>query len=180
MKKQNAKKQNMNYAGNMDIDAWQERQVAARLKIYLAERELAFRREHLSESDGELREYVRRRAKALGRMPHPLELEGGRYLEERLGNWNSLALSLGYRPVRPDRGRQAYLRLWEKAEELFREERRARKREKKLRWKYRTGQCPVRCADIGSMAAETGSVRSADCASSGSAENCFLDTCAKR
>ncbi len=171
---------NLNQARNMDVDAWRVRQVAARLKIYLAERELAFRREHLSESDGELREYVRRRAKALGRMPHPLELEGGRFLEERLGNWNSLALSLGYRPVRPDRGRQAYLSLREKAEELFREERQARKREKKLRWQCRTGQCSERCADIRSTAAETESVRAPDRQSSGSGANRFLDTCAKQ
>lgn len=149
-------KQNMNRARNMDIDAWRERQIASRLKARLAERELAFRREHLSESDGELREYVRRQAAALGRMPHPLELCGGQFLLERLGDWDSLALSLGLRPAGADRGRTAYLRLREETEALFAEERRARKREKKLRWHYRTEQCPggSACSGEGEVAYE--------------------------
>ncbi len=65
-------------------------------------------------------------------MPHPLELQGGLYLRERLGDWDALALSLGFKPADPSRGRKAYLRLRERPEALFLQDRKQRKNEKAL------------------------------------------------
>lgn len=171
---------NLNQARNMDVDAWRVRQINRRTKQLIDEQDRAFMETHAADTEEDLREYVRHQARIRWRMPHPLELQGGLYLRERLGDWDALALSLGFKPADPSRGRKAYLRLREKAEELFREERRASKREKKLRWQCRTGQCSERCADIRSTAAETESVRAPDRQSSGSGANRFLDTCAKQ
>ena len=138
---------NMNWARNMDIDAWRERQISKRLKALLDERDRAFEEAHAEDTDAELREYVRRQAAALRRMPHPLELEGSGYLRERLGEWKTLALELGYRPASPVHGRRAYLRLRAKAEELFAEERRARKKAKKQLWLQRSENAAAFAAD---------------------------------
>lgn len=122
----------------MDIDAWRERQISKRLKAYLQERDRAFEEAHAGDTDAELREYVRRQAEALRRMPHPMELDGAGYLRERLGDWKTLALELGFRPASPVHGQRAYLRLRAKAEELFAEERRAHKKAKKQLWRHRS------------------------------------------
>ncbi len=85
------KRTNWNRARNMDVDAWWERQVQKRLEETLAQREQAFIREHGADTVQELQLLVLRKARELGRMPHPLELEGGEYLRERLGDWAALA-----------------------------------------------------------------------------------------
>ena len=90
---------NWNHAQNMDVDAWRTRQIHKHLMLYLERREQAFIREHGEDTDEELVELVRKKASELHRMPHPMELEGGQYLQERLGEWKTLARSLGYAPV---------------------------------------------------------------------------------
>ncbi len=127
------KKPNLNYARNMDIDAWRERQIQKRLAACLALREQRFIREHGGDTDDELREYVRGMAQLMRRMPHPMELAGGEYLKERLGDWNTLARCLGYRPADSAKGKLAYQRLKQQEEEAFSAERRARKEEKRRR-----------------------------------------------
>ncbi len=127
------KKQNLNHARNMDVDAWRRREIQKRLKARLSEQTQAFISEHGNDTDEELRAYVKKAAAKKGRMPHPLELPGGLYLVQRLGNWTELALSLGALPATTGHGRRAYLRLREREAELFAEERRAKKREKHLR-----------------------------------------------
>ena len=124
-------KQNMNRAGNMDIDAWRNKQIAMRLKARLEESERRFALEHAGDTDEALRGYVRHRAAVLGRMPHPLELEGGAYLHERLGDWAKLSRQLGYRPPGPQQEKQIRQRLRKREEELFAEERLAIKKRKK-------------------------------------------------
>ena len=116
----------------MDIDAWRSRQITKRLKARLTAQTQEFMDRHGGDTDEQLREYVRRRAEALRRMPHPLELQGGLYLRERLGDWDALALSLGFDPADRSRGRKAYLRLRERGEALFLRERKQRKNEKAL------------------------------------------------
>ena len=133
-----APKPNMNRAGNMDIDAWRERQISKRLKMLLEQRERDFAAAHAGDTDAELREYVRMQAAALGRMPHPLELAGAGYLRARLGDWISLAMELGFRSASAVHGRRAYLRLRAQAEELFVSERRAHKKAKKQQWRQRS------------------------------------------
>ncbi len=127
------KRPNLNWAGNMDIDAWRERQIAKRLKEHLAESSRLFELEHADDTDDELRELVRRKAAAKGRMPHPLEIPGGVYLKRRLGDWNRLAIMLGYPPLSNQQSERAYRRLHDREAELFAEERRARKQEKRIR-----------------------------------------------
>ena len=138
------KKPNLNYAGNMDIDAWRERQIRKRVAEHLALREQCFIREHGGESDDELRAYVLHAARRLRRMPHPMELAGGEYLRERLGDWQALARNLGYRPAGGQQGKIAYQRLKQQEEEAFLAERRAKKEAKQQR-KANRGH-PERCA----------------------------------
>ena len=125
------KKPNMNRAGNMDIDAWRDRQINKRVRERLSAQTQEFIRQHGGESDEQLREYVRRSALRLRRMPHPMELPGGSYLNTRLGDWNRLAREFGVPPVGQDRGSKVYKLLREQEAEIFAEERRARKEEKR-------------------------------------------------
>ena len=126
------KKQNLNYARNMDIDNWHDRQVCKRLAAQMAQQERDFIRAHGGDSNEQLQERVLKRARQLGRMPHPLEIPGGRYIQQRLGDWGALALSLGYTPVSQRRGAAAYKRIKDQATEDFFRERRAQRAEKKL------------------------------------------------
>lgn len=126
------KKQNLNYARNMDIDHWRDRQVCKRLAAQQEREERDFILAHGRDSDEELTEYVLKKARRLGRMPDPLELPGGRYLMRRLGDWSALALRLGYTPVSQKKGIAVYRRIKEQTEEDFLRERRALKAAKKL------------------------------------------------
>ncbi len=125
------KKPNLNHARTMDIDAWRDRQISKRLKAHLASQTNEFSERHGADTDEQLREYVRRKAAALRRMPHPLELSGGIYLSKRLGDWNKLALQLGFSPVGEERGRRAYHFLRDREAELFAKERKAEKEKKR-------------------------------------------------
>ena len=58
-----------------------------------------FCREHEGDTDAQLKRIVRRRARELGRMPNVFELEGGTYIQDRLGDWAALGRSLGYGPA---------------------------------------------------------------------------------
>ena len=126
-----SKKPNLNHARTMDIDAWRERQVSKRVKARLTAQAQEFMERHGADSDEQLREYVRRRAETMCRMPHPLELSGGIYLSRRLGDWDKLALDLGLNPVSNERGRKAYKLLREREAELFAQERKAEKEAKR-------------------------------------------------
>lgn len=126
------RKQNLNSARNMDIDSWRDRQVCKRLAAQQEREERDFILSHGRDSKEELKEYVLKRARQLGRMPDPLEIPGGRYLMRRLGDWSALALSLGYAPVSQKKGIAAYRRIKAQTEEDFLRERRELKAAKKL------------------------------------------------
>jgi len=111
----------------MDVDAWRERQINKRTQRYIEERDRAFQMAHATDTDAELREHVRKKARELHRMPHPLELQGGLFLRKRLGDWDALARSFGLEPVGKNQGRNAYLSLRKTGEALFTAERRALK-----------------------------------------------------
>lgn len=127
------KRINWNQARNMDVDAWRDRQISKRLDAYLERQEQDFIKEHGGDTDAELIAYVRRKAGELHRMPHPLELPGGEYLKNRLGNWDLLARSLGYSPASGQKGQLAHQRLKQKVEADFQQERRAIKEAKQRR-----------------------------------------------
>ena len=46
------KRQNLNFARNMDIDAWRQRQISKRVMLRLAESDKAFKAEHADDTDG--------------------------------------------------------------------------------------------------------------------------------
>ena len=121
------KRTNWNPAHNVDLDSWRQNQIHKWTHQIIEEQNSAFRLAHEQDTDEELREYVRRQAAELGFMPHPLEFQGGLYIQERLGNWDKLALSLGHNPVGQSRARKVYSRLRKLGEERFIQERRARK-----------------------------------------------------
>ena len=126
------RKQNLNYARNMDIDNWRDRQVCMRLTAKLEQQEREFILAHGKDTNEELKAHVLKKARQLGRMPDPLELPGGRYIMRRLGDWSALALSIGYAPVSQKKGIAVYRRIKEQTEEDFLRERRALKAAKKL------------------------------------------------
>ena len=126
------KKVNWNFARNMDVDAWRARQVHKRMAEHLKQREESFVTEHGGDSNAELMAYIQSKAKVLGRMPHPLELDGGKYLQQRLGDWQLLARRLGYIPVSKARGEVTRQRLKEQIAEQFAQERRALKTKKRM------------------------------------------------
>lgn len=127
------KRINLNQARNMDVDAWRERQIHKRLTAYLEQQEQDFIKVHGGDTDAELIAFVHRKAREFHRMPHPMELAGGEYLKKRLGNWDQLARSLGYRPANGQKGRLAREHLKQKIEADFQIERRALKEEKQRR-----------------------------------------------
>jgi len=126
------KKVNWSFARNMDVDAWRARQVHKRMAEHLKQREESFVTEHGGDSNAELMAYIQSKAKVLGRMPHPLELDGGEYLKRRLGDWRMLARRLGYLPVSQKRGKIIYKRLKEQEEAAFAAERRALRAKRQL------------------------------------------------
>ena len=127
------KRINLNQARNMDVDAWRERQIHKRLTAYLEQQEQDFIKVHGGDTDAELIAFVHRKAREFHRMPHPMELAGGEYLKKRLGNWDQLARSLGYRPANGQKGRLAREHLKQKIEADFQRERRAIKEAKQRR-----------------------------------------------
>lgn len=127
------KRINLNHAGNMDVDAWRERQIHKRITAYLECQEQDFIKVHGGDTDAELIAYVHKKAREFHRMPHPMELAGGEYLKKRLGNWDLLARSLGYRPANGQKGRLAREHLKQKIEADFQKERRAIKEAKQRR-----------------------------------------------
>ena len=127
------KKQNLNWARNMDVDVWRENKVRARVQARLDESSKAFLKEHGDDTDEELIAFVRDQASALGRMPHPLELPGGLYLHKRLGDWDKLALALDMKPVSAGWGNKLYHQIMEEEEELFNRERRAKRAAKHIK-----------------------------------------------
>lgn len=132
MSKKKRKHINWNEARNMDVDAWRDRQIHKKLAEYLAQRERDFIRKHGEDTAEELLEYVSSIARELHRMPHPMELDGGEYLQRRLGDWQYLAQKLGLKPPSEHSGQVARQRLKQEVEEAFLRERRAMREEKKL------------------------------------------------
>lgn len=132
MSKKKRKHINWNEARNMDVDAWRDRQIQKKLAEYLAQRERDFIRKHGEDTTEELLEYVSDFAREFHRMPHPLELAGGEYLQGRLGDWRQLAQKLGLKPPSEHSGQIARQRLKREAEEDFLRERRAMREEKRL------------------------------------------------
>jgi hypothetical protein len=53
---------NMNWARNMDIDAWREREISKRVKLRIDEDNQEFAWKHGGDTDEALRGYVRRKA----------------------------------------------------------------------------------------------------------------------
>lgn len=126
------KKQNLNPARNMDIDAWHERKITERTKSFFAERDARFAEAHAGDSNNRLFLYLAARARELRRMPHPIEIEGGGYIHSRLGDWDVLADRLGYPPVRRHAADcRIYRQEYKRQEELFYAERRGLREEKK-------------------------------------------------
>ncbi len=121
----------------MDIDAWREREIGKRVKLRIAEDNREFALMHNADTDETLRGYVLRKAEKLGRMPHPLELPGGIFLNRRLGDWRKLAESLGLAPAASVHGERAFRRLEEQEAARFAEERRSIKKEKKRKYRQR-------------------------------------------
>ena len=127
------KKPNMNRARNMNVDAWRERQISRRVQERIEADSRSFALEQENATEEELIEHVRRRAEELHRMPHPLEVTGGFYLRRQLGDWDALALRIGFEPLGKRDGAKAYERIYAEEAKNFSKERHALKLEKRRR-----------------------------------------------
>ena len=77
---------NMGYAGRQNIyEGTIRRMVTQALK----EQEEIFRREHETDTDGQLISYLRKCAMELKHVPWPGEVLGGTVITERFGSWES-------------------------------------------------------------------------------------------
>ncbi len=128
-----SKKKNMDRSGHVDIDAWRANQVRKRTLKYFQELSDRFAEEHGKDTDEQLIEYVRQYALSLRRMPKPLEVPGGLYIERRLNRWLEFADEfgvVGYDPDYKDISCAVYRNEYKRQEELFREERKRLKVER--------------------------------------------------
>lgn len=70
----------------------------------LDEREREFARAHGSDSEEELLDYLRACAQSLGHSPWPGEVDGGHFIEERFGSWETALEKAGLpKATAPDR-----------------------------------------------------------------------------
>ena len=135
MARQEKKKANPGRGGNFDVDKWRARQVRRRTMQFFYDQSDEFEREHENDTDEQLIDYVKAIALGMGRMPKPIEVPGGYYIEQRLGRWLTLAKEFGVPGYEPgSRYKETTTEVWrleyERQEALFRQERRKLRAEK--------------------------------------------------
>lgn len=129
------KKPNLARCGKFDTDEWRGRQIHIRTIKFFYDQSDQWALEHETDTDDQLIEYVRKIALELRRMPRPIEVPGGYYIEQRLGRWLSLAEEFGVKGYNPDNRYKetvtaVYRSEFKRQEELFREERHRKKEER--------------------------------------------------
>ena len=107
-------------------DIWFQKQVTERTKQSLIHLEEEFAKEHKSNTDAELLEYVCEFAKELGRTPNAGEIIGGRYISSRFDGWSNVVASAKLPQTRkmPEfEKRFIYKKEYRRQEALLRQER---------------------------------------------------------
>ena len=112
-------------------DLWLEQQVDQRAKAVLQEKQEIFEKEHQTDTEEQLLDYVRQEAAKLRYTPNPGDLIGGPYIYKRFGNWERVVALCGLpKPGKmpPMKNRTIYKEEYKRQLELFRQERRAQQK----------------------------------------------------
>ena len=81
-----------------DYNSWRDQQIAQRTKDALAARDAAFAEKHADTPLAHLAQYVSNRAELLRHTPSPCEIDGGTFIEERFGSWDTVLEMAHLRP----------------------------------------------------------------------------------
>lgn len=109
-------------------DLWLEQHVDQRAKAVLQEKQETFEKEHQTDTEEQLLDYVRQEAAKLRYTPNPGDLIGGPYIYKRFGNWERVVALCGLpKPGKmpPMKSRTIYKEEYQRQLERFRQERRA-------------------------------------------------------
>ena len=120
---------NLNYHRN---DLY-ERKLNQRVRASLEKKEDRFAREHQTDTNVQLLEYLRAFAKELGHTPTACEIIGGRFIEKRFGDWNRAVQLAGLtwaRKAPPMQQRMIYRKERAQQALVFKRERVATKEER--------------------------------------------------
>lgn len=83
---------------HFDVENWCDQQIAQRTKDALAARDAAFAEKHADTPLRELALYLARCARTLRHSPAPCEIDGGTFIEERFGSWDTVLEMAHLRP----------------------------------------------------------------------------------
>ena len=119
-----------------DYKSWFERNVAKRTVAALEARDAAFAEKHADTPLRELALYLARCARTLRHSPAPCEVDGGTFIEERFGSWDTVLEMAHLRPpIKEPKLKDTARYKREKAvqEPLFYEESERKKKEKRAK-----------------------------------------------
>jgi len=126
-----------------DYNSWCDQQIAQRTKDALAVRDAAFAEKHAGTPLRELALYLARCARTLRHSPAPCEVDGGAFIEQRFGSWDTVLEMAHLRPpIKEPKLKDTARYKREKAvqEPLFLAERKEKKRQKQTEKNLQQGQ----------------------------------------
>ena len=126
-----------------DYNSWCDQQIAQRTKDALAARDAAFAEKHAGTPLRELALYLARCARTLRHSPAPCEVDGGAFIEQRFGSWDTVLEMAHLRPpIKEPKLKDTARYKREKAvqEPLFLAERKEKKRQKQIEKNLQQGQ----------------------------------------
>ena len=121
---------------HFDVESWREQKIAQRTKDALAARDAAFAEKHAETPLRELAQYLARCARTLRHSPAPCEVDGGTFIEQRFGSWDTVLEMAHLRPpIKEPKLKDTARYKREKAvqEPLFYEESERKKKEKRAK-----------------------------------------------
>ena len=125
-----------------DYNNWCKQQIAQRTKDALAARDAAFAEKHAGTPLRELALYLARCARTLRHSPAPCEVDGGAFIEQRFGSWDTALRAACLPPARMMKlnGTARYRKERAVQEPLFLAERKEKKRQKQIEKNLQQGQ----------------------------------------
>ena len=81
---------------HFDVENWRDQQIAQRTKDALAVRDAAFAEKNAGTTRAALAQYLSVCAAALGHSPSPTEIDGGAFIEQCFGSWETAMTAVGY------------------------------------------------------------------------------------
>lgn len=80
---------------HFDVENWRDQQIAQRTKDALAVRGAAFAEKNAGTTRAALAQYLSVCAAALGHSPSPTEIDGGAFIEQCFGSWETAMTAVG-------------------------------------------------------------------------------------